>query len=117
MVPSMFKAKSRTYKMYGLGDYVINYMSRRRRAVHAVLAQFRAGILALHTEACTGTYRWFGTPLENRLCTECNQTVVEDEMHFNVYIPCMLTVDILRVTRQLGQTLTLREIQCPLIRI
>ncbi len=60
---------------YGPDDHVIKYMPRCQRAV---LAQFRAGILPLHTE--TGS--WRGTPLEDCLCTVCNQNVIEDQMHF-----------------------------------
>ena len=56
-------------------DYLFYKVPKLHRSL---LAQFRAGILPLNIEV--GRYR--NTPLEERLCTLCEENVVEDEIHF-----------------------------------
>ena len=78
------KPKLRTYVLYKNvfepEPYVAHYMSRHYRSI---LAQFRLGILPLHIE----TGRFSNTSLEDRLCTICNASSVEDEFHFLMVCP------------------------------
>ena len=49
----------------------------------SLLSQFRYGILPLEIE--TGRYR--GVERENRVCTLCNEGVIEDQIHFALRCP------------------------------
>ena len=55
-------------------EYLNLNISKYQRSV---FAQFRADILPLQVEVC----RFRNLPLEERLCTLCNQAQVEDEFH------------------------------------
>ena len=73
------KPKLRTYirlkDNLKTANYVKTHLSGGERSV---LAQIRCGILPLHIE----TGRFNNTPLEERLCTMCNNDDIEDELHF-----------------------------------
>ena len=78
--------KLRTYRkfktQFGLENYIKLPMSKRNRSI---FGQFRLGVLPLRIE----TGRFTNMKVEERLCTLCEQNVVEDETHFllscNVY--------------------------------
>ena len=55
-------------------EYLKINISKHQRSIYA---QFRAGILPLQVEV--GRYR--NIPLEERLCTLCDEHDVEDEFH------------------------------------
>ncbi len=63
---------------YGKDPYVCTVYNRGHRAI---LAKFRSGILPLSIE----TGRFQNIPREFRLCTMCNDNVIEDETHFIFY--------------------------------
>ncbi len=63
---------------YGKDPYVCPVYNRGHRAI---LAKFRAGILPFSIE--TGHFQ--NIPREFRLCTMCNNNVIEDETHFIFY--------------------------------
>ena len=56
------------------------------RSERSFLAQFRLGILPINIE--TGRFTAPPTPVENRICTVCDQNSVENEIHF--LIECTL---------------------------
>ena len=57
-------------------DYLFFKVPKMHRSL---IAKFRAGILPLNIKV--GRYR--NVPQEKRLCTSCDDKVVEDEMHLN----------------------------------
>ena len=68
-----------TYKtLYEVEPYVHRVLHRGHRSI---LAQFRTGILPLAIE----TGRYYNIPPENRICSLCNENLVEDELHFLLY--------------------------------
>ena len=86
------KPKLRTYTLFktelSTENYICHYMHKRNRSL---LSQFRLGILPLHIE----TGRYTNTPLENRICKQCELNEVEDEYHFLISCPiyaCYRTV-------------------------
>ena len=52
---------------------------------HLELYTFRTSNHKLHIE--TGRYTRPITPVENRICSNCNSKSVEDEIHFLMYCP------------------------------
>ena len=50
-----------------------------------ILTRFRTSNHKLHIE--TGRYTRPITPVENRICSNCNSKSVEDELHFPMYCP------------------------------
>ena len=73
------KPKLRYYNMFKSDLEIEDYLFFKVPKMHrSLLAQFRAGILPLSIEV--GRYR--NIPLEERLCTLCDDNVVEDEIHF-----------------------------------
>ena len=52
------------------------------RSHRSILSKFRCGTLPLEIEL--GRYSRPKTPLNERLCTHCNDNAVEDELHFLV---------------------------------
>ena len=73
------KPKLRYYNMFKSDLEIEDYLFFKvPKMLRSLLAQFRAGILPLSIEV--GRYR--NIPLEERLCTLCDDNVVEDEIHF-----------------------------------
>jgi hypothetical protein len=76
--------KLRTYKLFKCNfnteDYVLFNLSKYERSI---IAQFRCGILPLRVE----TGRYIGEPLNDRLCRLCNDSCVENEVHFLLNCP------------------------------
>ena len=71
--------KLRYYNMYKYSLETENYLFFNIPRYHrSLFAQFRAGILPLNIE--TGRYR--NVSLPDRLCTLCDDSEVEDEIHF-----------------------------------
>lgn len=73
------KPKLRTYVKFkydtATEPYICLNLTRRARSL---LAQFRSGILPLNIEVG----RYTNVPSEQRICTFCEDNVVEDEFHF-----------------------------------
>ena len=62
------------------------YISDIRNISHRnILTRFRTSNHKLHIE--TGRYTRSITPVENRICSNCNSKNVEDEHHFLMYCP------------------------------
>jgi hypothetical protein len=62
------------------------YISDIRNISHRnILTRFRTSNHKLHIE--TGRYTRPITPVENRICSNCNSKSVEDELHFLMYCP------------------------------
>jgi hypothetical protein len=62
------------------------YISDIRNISHRnILTGFRTSNHKLHIE--TGRYTRPITPVENRICSNCNSESVEDELHFLMYCP------------------------------
>jgi hypothetical protein len=62
------------------------YISDIRNISHRnILTRFRTSNHKLHIE--TGRYTRPITPVENRICSNCNSKSVEDEIHFLMYCP------------------------------
>jgi len=78
------KPKLRTYAQFkntfGVENYVTLNLTRQQRSM---LAQIRSGILPINVE--TGRFR--NIARENRLCTMCDTSEVEDELHFTLLCP------------------------------
>ncbi len=74
--------KLRTFQeIYDDQDYkgiVYSHLSRRQRSL---VVKFKSGILPLGLE----TGRFNDTPLENRLCCICEDSLLDDEYHFLLY--------------------------------
>jgi hypothetical protein len=74
--------KLRTYVLYKDSYFKEHYVSLiHNRGHRSAIAQFRCGILPLSIE----TGRFNAIPVEFRLCTFCDDNVIEDEVHFLLY--------------------------------
>ncbi len=68
-----------TFKQeYGTEHYVQVVTNRQHRAA---LSQFRCGVLPLKVE----TVRFQDIPVEDRVCTMCEENVIETESHVLLY--------------------------------
>ena len=80
--------KLRTYVLYKNTyetECYLNFLVNR--GYRSVLAQFRTGVLPLAVE----TGRFNNIPIEYRLCTFCHENVLEDEIHFLLFVrPIMI---------------------------
>jgi hypothetical protein len=78
--------KLRTYRKFKFIFGYETYISDIRNISHRnILAHFRTSNHKLHIE--TGRYTRPITPVENRICSNCNFKSVEDEIHFLMYCP------------------------------
>jgi hypothetical protein len=68
-----------TFKKYFCTEKYVNIVTNRQH--RSILAQFRCGVLPLKVE----TGRFQNIPLEYRLCTLCDQDVLETESHFPLF--------------------------------
>ena len=74
------KPKLRYYNMFKSDLEIEDYLFFKVPKMHrSLIAKFRAGILSLNKEV--GRYQ--NVPQEERLCTLCDDKVVEDEIHLN----------------------------------
>jgi hypothetical protein len=78
--------KLRTYRKFKFIFRYETYISDIRNISHRnILTRFRTSNHKLHIE--TGRYTRPITPVENRICSNCNSKSVEDELHFLMYCP------------------------------
>jgi hypothetical protein len=78
--------KLRTYRKFKFIFRYETYISDIRNISHRnILTRFRTSNHKLHIE--TGRYTRPITPVENRICSNCNSKSVEDELHFIMYCP------------------------------
>ena len=74
----------RTYRKFKFIFGYETYISDIRNISHRnILTRFRTSNHKLHIE--TGRYTRPITPVENRICSNCNSKSVEDEIHFLMY--------------------------------
>jgi hypothetical protein len=78
--------KLRTYRIFKFIFGYETYISDIRNISHRnILTRFRISNYKLHIE--TGRYTRPITPVENRICSNCNSKSVEDEIHFLMCCP------------------------------
>ena len=78
--------KLRTYRKFKFIFRYEIYISDIRNISHRnILTGFRTSNHKIHIE--TGLYTRPITPVENRICSNCNSESVEDELHFLMYCP------------------------------
>ena len=73
----MLKPKLRTYRLLKDNITTENYLSLPKYQ-RSLIAKLRSGTLPLAIE----TGRYTNVPLENRICTLCDNNIIEDEIHF-----------------------------------
>jgi hypothetical protein len=82
----VFDVKLRTYRKFKFIFRYETYISDIRNISHRnILTRFHTSNHKLHIE--TGRYTRPITPVENRICSNCNSKSVEDEIHFLMYCP------------------------------
>ena len=80
----VFDVKLRTYRKFKFIFRYETYISDIRNISHRnILTRFHTSNHKLHIE--TGRYTRRITPVENRICSNCNSKSVEDELHFLMY--------------------------------
>jgi hypothetical protein len=78
--------KLRIYRKFNFIFRYETYISDIRNISHRnILTRFRTSNHKLHIE--TDRYIRPNTPVENRICSNCNSKSVEDELHFLMYFP------------------------------